>query len=65
MVLFDAIKRAGSAESSKIRDALAATKDFDGVTGKITINAKRDAEKPAVVLQVKGKDFKYVSTVAP
>ncbi len=65
LVLFDAIKRAGAAEPSKIRDALAATKDFDGVTGKITINAKRDAEKPAVVLQVKGKDFKYVSTVAP
>ncbi len=64
-VVFDAIKRAGSAESAKIRDALAATKDYAGITGNITLDEKRNATKPAVILQVKGKDFKYVSTVAP
>ncbi len=65
MVLADAIKRAGSTEGPKVRDALAATKDFDAVTGKITINAQRDATKSAVILQVKGGKFAYLETVAP
>ncbi|MBS0657847.1 MAG: ABC transporter substrate-binding protein [Verrucomicrobia bacterium] len=64
-VLFDAIKRANSAEPAKIRDALAKTKDFPGITGKITLDDKRNATKPAVILQVKGKDFKFVEAVAP
>lgn len=64
-ILFDAIKRAGSTDPTKIRDALAQTKDFPGVTGKITIDADRNAVKPAVVLQVKGKEFKYVQTIQP
>lgn len=65
LILADAIKRAGSTEGPKIRDALAATKDFEGATGKITINEKRDATKPAVVVQVKGGQFKYVETANP
>lgn len=64
-ILFDAIKRAGSLEPAKIRDALAQTKDFPGVTGKITIDAERNARKPAVILQIKGKQFKYVTTIQP
>ncbi len=64
-ILFDAMKRAGSIEPSKIRDALAQTKDFPGVTGKITIDAQRNARKPAVILQVRGKEFKYVQTIYP
>lgn len=63
--LADAIKRAGSTEAAKIRDALAATKEFDAVTGKVAIDAKRDAVKSAVILQVKGGKFKYVETVNP
>lgn len=63
--LVDAIKRAGSTEAAKIRDALAATKEFDAVTGKVAIDAKRDAVKSAVILQVKGGKFKYVETVNP
>jgi branched-chain amino acid transport system substrate-binding protein len=63
--LADGIKRAGAAESAKIRDALAATKEFDAVTGKIAMNEKRDAVKSAVILQVKDGAFKYVETVNP
>jgi branched-chain amino acid transport system substrate-binding protein len=48
-----------------VRDALAATKDFEGVSGKITIDSKRDATKPMVILQVKGGEFKLVETVNP
>jgi len=51
-VLADAIKRAGGTDSVKLRDAINATKDFAGVTGTISINAERNAVKPAVVLEV-------------
>ncbi|HJY62621.1 MAG TPA: ABC transporter substrate-binding protein, partial [Ignavibacteria bacterium] len=65
LILFDAIKRAGSTEAQKIRDELAKTKDFQGVTGKITINEQRNAIKPAVILEIKGGQFKYKETVSP
>ena len=64
-VLLDAMTRAGSTESAKVRDALAATKDFQGVTGKITIDENRNANKSAVVLTIKDKGFHYVETIAP
>jgi branched-chain amino acid transport system substrate-binding protein len=65
MILADAIKRAGSTEGPKVRDALAATKDLDGVTGKTTINAQRDATKAAVILTVEKGQFKYLETISP
>ena len=65
MILGDAIKTAGSTDAAKIRDALANVKDYEGVTGKITIDAKRNANKSAVVLKVNGKQNDYVATVAP
>ena len=65
MLIADAIRRAGSAESRAIRDALAATKDFDGVTGMITIDAHRDARKPAAIIRVQDGRFRFVETVAP
>ena len=65
LVLADAIKRAGSTDGQKIRDALAATKDFDGATGKMTLDANRNARKPAVILEIKGGKFVYRETVNP
>lgn len=65
IVLADAIKRAGSTDGQKVRDALAATKDFPAVTGKITIDEHRDANKAAVILQVQDGKYKYLETVAP
>jgi branched-chain amino acid transport system substrate-binding protein len=64
-ILGDAIKTAGSTDGAKIRDALARVKNYDGVTGKITIDAKRNANKSAVVLRVNGKENDFVTTVAP
>jgi len=65
IVLIDAMKRAPSLSTKDIRDALAATKDFQAVTGKITINEKRDAVKSAVVLKVIDGSFKYQLTQNP
>jgi branched-chain amino acid transport system substrate-binding protein len=64
-VLLDAMTRANSSESAKVRDALAATKDFQGVTGKITIDENRNANKSVVVLTIKDNGFHYVETIAP
>jgi len=60
-----AIKKAGSTDRDKIRDALAQTKNFPGVSGNITLDANRNAVKPLVILQVKGDAFKYVTTIKP
>lgn len=65
MILFDAIKRAGDTNGEKIKNELAKTKDFQGVTGIITINDQRNAVKPAVVLEVRDGKFVYKETIAP
>lgn len=52
LIMFDAIKRANSLDGKAIRDALAATKDFPGVTGTVNFNASRDAVKPIMMIRV-------------
>ncbi len=64
-VLIDALKRAKSLDGPGIRDAIAETKDFPGVTGKITIDANRNARKSALVFQIKGDAFKVFKTYTP
>ena len=64
-ILADSITRAGGTDGAALRDAIAQTKDYAGVTGKISLNEERNATKPAVVLQVKGKGYTYVETVQP
>lgn len=65
LVLADAMKRAGTTEGDKLRDAIAATKDFAGASGKISLNANRDAVKALVFIQIKGGKFTYNATVEP
>jgi len=65
MVAFDAMKRASEPSGTSLRDAIAATKDYPGVTGIITIDQNHDASKPAVVVEVKGGTSVYVTTVKP
>ena len=65
MVLADAIRRAGTTDGPAIREALAATRNFNGVTGATTLDANRDASKPAVIITVKDGRFQYVETVEP
>jgi branched-chain amino acid transport system substrate-binding protein len=64
-ILCEAIGRAGSTDGAKIAAELAKTKDYDGVTGKISIDKNRNAVKPAVMLEMKDGQPKYVSTIAP
>ncbi|MEY2879085.1 MAG: hypothetical protein RLZZ15_1465, partial [Verrucomicrobiota bacterium] len=65
MMLADALKRAGTTDGPKLRDALAATKNFAGVTGSITLDAQRNPTKSAVVLTVKNGKFAFVQDVTP
>jgi branched-chain amino acid transport system substrate-binding protein len=52
-IMFDAIKRSKSLSGPDIRDALAATNAFPGVTGTVTFNENRDAVKPIVMIEIK------------
>jgi branched-chain amino acid transport system substrate-binding protein len=61
--------KAGSPErkaaEAKLRDIIAATRDYPGVTGVITLDANRNASKPAVVIEVKGGQKVYNTTINP
>ncbi|MFL5321373.1 MAG: ABC transporter substrate-binding protein [Myxococcaceae bacterium] len=65
MVAMDAMKRAKSLNGPDLRDAIAQTKDYAGAAGKVTLNEKRDAVKPAVVLKVADGKTSFAASVSP
>ncbi len=64
-LMLDSIERAGSFDPVAIKDALAATKEFPGAGGAITINEIGDAVKPAIIVKVANGAFIYDATVNP
>ncbi|HSD11472.1 MAG TPA: ABC transporter substrate-binding protein [Candidatus Binatia bacterium] len=64
-VLADAIHRAGTTDGKPLRDAIASTKDYPGVSGKITIDEKRNARKSIVVLKIDDGKVKFFQKVEP
>jgi branched-chain amino acid transport system substrate-binding protein len=64
-VLADSIRRANTTDPARLRDAIAATKNFAGVTGSITLNETRDAVKPAVVFELRDRKANYKETIQP
>lgn len=65
LLIRDAIQRAGVADSVKVRDALAATKNFEGAAGIVNFDENRNAIKAAVIKQVKNGKFTYLDTIEP
>ena len=65
MVLKDAVERAGSFDFVAVRDALAATSDFQGVTGTITFDGYGDPIKPMVINRLKFGGVMFVDSVQP
>ena len=65
LVAVDALKRAPDTSPAALRTAIAQTKDFRGVTGNITLDEKRNAVKPAVVMKVGDGKYEFVTTVQP
>ena len=64
-ILINAMERASAITPQAIRDELAKTKDFEGATGKITINGDRNADKDAFIVKVEGKALKFVTLLSP
>ncbi|MDD5349543.1 MAG: ABC transporter substrate-binding protein [Chthoniobacteraceae bacterium] len=64
-LLAQAITKAGSTDAAAIRDAIAGVKDFQGVTGKISLDANRNASKPAVIQMIGEGHFKFVENAQP
>ncbi|MEH7335938.1 ABC transporter substrate-binding protein [Neobacillus drentensis] len=64
-LLADAIKRAGSTDTAKIKDALAATKDLSLVTGVVTIDKNHNPVKSATVLEYKDGKQVFNTKVNP
>lgn len=61
----DAIKRAGSADPVKIKDALAQTKDFEAITGKMSIDEHHNPVKAAVVIEMKDGKQTFRTKIQP
>jgi len=51
-ILLHAVRDAGSLDRRRIRDALASTAGFKGVTGTITLGPDRNAIKPIVIIRI-------------
>jgi branched-chain amino acid transport system substrate-binding protein len=68
-VLAAAIERAKTTDGPALRDAIAATQNFPGVTGSLSINEQRNAVKPAVILKLNYENgqgrFVYQETIKP
>lgn len=65
LVLLEALRRAGGTSSKALCKALAETKDFEAVTGKITLDENRNARKSAVIMKVQDGRWRFVEAVQP
>jgi branched-chain amino acid transport system substrate-binding protein len=63
MIICDGIKRAKSASGKAMRDAIASTKDYDGLTGVIKGFNKGEVVKEVQVQQVKSGRFRYLGVI--
>jgi len=63
--LADALKRAGEADSVKLKDALAATKDFQAVTGKFSIDENHNPVKAITILEMKNGEQTFLKKLLP
>lgn len=62
-LLADAMTRAENLHGKELAGAIAATKDFHAVTGRISIDERRDAKKDAVMLEIVNGQPKYAATI--
>jgi len=64
-LLAEAMNKAGSTDGVKVAEALAATKDFAGVTGTITMGANHNPSKGVTIIKVEQGKFVYQTTINP
>lgn len=63
--LADALERAGEADSEKVREALASTKNFTGVTGSISIDENHNPVKSVTIIEVKEGQPTFLKKLDP
>ena len=61
----DAARRAGTTERAALKKALAATRNFPGITGRTTLNDQRDALKDAAIITVRNGRCVFTESVHP
>jgi branched-chain amino acid transport system substrate-binding protein len=64
-LLLTAAEKAGSADPTAVKDAMAALKDVKTVSGSITFDADGNPVKSAAILQIKDGKQTFVTTVNP
>lgn len=64
-LIIHAIEKAGKLDRNAVRDALAATEGFRGVTGEITYRGTGDPEKSVVIQGIRNGKFVYLDQVKP
>ena len=65
MMIIEAIKRAGVEDSVKVKDELAKTKDYQGVSGSITLDEKHNAVKGVVIIEMKNGIQAFKEKIKP
>ena len=61
----DALRRSGGVGGPMLREQIARTRDFDGITGRITLGPERDAVKPAVMVKLVNGEPRFFAEVSP
>ncbi|MBZ9633772.1 ABC transporter substrate-binding protein [Clostridium sp. FP1] len=64
-LLADALKRSGEVDSIKLKDAIASTKDFNAITGKISIDKNHNPVKAITILQMKNGEQTFLKKLSP
>ena len=64
-LMADAIKRAGSTDAAAITKAIKETKDFPGITGKITFGDSNVPQKGVTIIAIKDGKFTLGAEVVP
>jgi len=64
-ILTNAIRRAGSLDRKSIRDQIALTKDYQGVSGVITMGPGRDPIKPVAMIKIDKGTTEFAGWVNP
>lgn len=61
----NAANRAGSIDKKLIRDQIAATKDYEGVSGKATMGPDRNPQKPVAMIKIENGQMNFAGWVTP
>jgi len=63
--LKDALQRAGEADPIKLKDALASTKGFKGITGELSIDKHHNPVKSITIIEMKDGEQTFLKKQQP